>query len=181
MEEIWKDINDFEGHYQISNFGRVKSLARTRKGSGTSIVPVLEKIKNTRVNKKNGYKIVDLFKDNKKSTCYVHILVVEAFVRELNFNGGEEEVNHKDGNKKNNYDWNLEIITHTENIQHAFANNLIYHKGENNAAHKYNEEFIKQIRTELNSGVRNKDICDKYNLPSSTVSQIKTGINWSHI
>lgn len=106
MEEIWKDIAGYEGRYQVSNFGRVKSLERRcRTKTYTRKVP--EKIYAQAIDS-YGYLIVSLHLDGKKKTRTVHRLVAEAFIPNPN---NLKEVNHKDENKKNNAVWNLEWCT----------------------------------------------------------------------
>lgn len=109
MEEIWRDIKGYEGHYQISNCGNVKNI-------------VTGNIISKRINKA-GYYRVSLYSyiEKKSITKEVHRLVAENFFD--NIQKGKE-VNHKDGNKLNNNVNNLEWITHKQNIEHAWANNL---------------------------------------------------------
>lgn len=101
MEEIWKDIKGYEGLYQVSNFGRVLSINRTRKGRYNSIVPVKRKFKNFKTTW-DGYYDVTLCKDSKLKSFRVHRLVAEAFIPNPN---NYPQVNHKDENKTNNVVW----------------------------------------------------------------------------
>ena len=101
MNEVWKNIDGYEGKYQISNLGRVKSLQRW---SGTKYYN-REQILNNYVNKKNGYVYVYLTKNNKSKNIRLHKIVANAFI--LNPNN-LPQINHKDGNKQNNYFENLE-------------------------------------------------------------------------
>ena len=102
--EIWKDIDGYEGLYQVSNLGRVKSLDRYVHTSNGKIYHVAGKVLKAQVDKK-GYSIVRLTKDGKGLTKKVHRLVAIAFI--LNSNN-LPEVNHKDENKENNTVDNLE-------------------------------------------------------------------------
>lgn len=95
MEEIWRDIKGFEGKYQVSDLGRVKSLNYNHTGKER----ILAGIKNT-----NGYLYVDLYKGRKMRRA-VHRLVAEVFL--LNPEG-LSQVNHKDECKTNNVVSNLE-------------------------------------------------------------------------
>lgn len=106
MQEIWESINGYEGLYDVSNLGRVRSLKRaTTRG----IV-----LKQTM---KHGYMHVCLSKENKPSTKSVHRLVAEAFIANpMN----KPVVNHIDGDKTNNAVSNLEWATHSENELHSF-------------------------------------------------------------
>ena len=102
MEE-WRNIKGYEGLYQVSNLGRIKSLPRyTRNGSCK-----YEKIL-TPGNDKEGYKLITLHKNNTARTYRIHRLVAEAFI--LNPNS-LPEINHKDENPANNNSENLEWCT----------------------------------------------------------------------
>lgn len=105
--EIWKDIIGYEGQYQISSHGRVKSLERTiRCGSyGTRVLP--EKIMKTKPDK-DGYPTIVLYKDSKAKTGFVHRLVAKHFISNPN---DLPVVNHKDETKDNNCVENLEWCT----------------------------------------------------------------------
>ena len=111
--EIWKDIKGYEGKYEISNFGRVKSHVKI--GTPTYYkTPILST---------PGYYTVCLSKDGKVSRSVgIHRLVAEAFVE--NTDKTKTEVNHKDGNKLNNYYENLEWVTRKENNEHAVKSGL---------------------------------------------------------
>lgn len=116
MEEIWKDIKDYEGFYQCSNTGKIRSLDRyviEKSGkkqfrSGQIIVPRLNK---------NGYLQFALNKDSKRKMAYVHIIVANTFI-DNPFD--LKTVNHKDGNKLNNSIENLEWNSYSENNTHSY-------------------------------------------------------------
>lgn len=108
MKEIYKDIEGFEGLYQVSNMGNVKSLRFNR---STRIQKVL-----TPINHHTGYQFVHLCKDKKAHIRMIHVLVAKAFVANPE---GKRIVNHLDGNKKNNVASNLEWATYKENTAHA--------------------------------------------------------------
>ena len=121
-EEIWKDIEDYEGLYQVSNFGRVKSVERwvySGKGNSTKRLNP-ELIKSQAIN--HGYSVVTIWKDNKIKMMKIHRLVCQAFT--LNPNN-KPCVNHIDGVKTNNYVENLEWCTYSENHKHAYKNGLM--------------------------------------------------------
>jgi hypothetical protein len=100
MEE-WRDIVGFEGLYEVSNFGRV------RHKNGQEIGGSLNSY---------GYRAYSLFKDGKRYTGKGHRLVAEAFIPNPE---GKRNVNHKDGDRDNNFVDNLEWVTHGENGRHA--------------------------------------------------------------
>lgn len=107
MTERWKDIDGYEGMYQVSDRGRVKSLNYRCTGS--------ERICRQSITKK-GYSVVPLIKDKHKKLHYVHRLVADAFIENEN---SKPTINHIDGNKENNCVENLEWATYSENSKHA--------------------------------------------------------------
>lgn len=113
MEEQWKDIEGYEGYYQVSNLGRVKSLDRyiDNKGRRQFIRGVNLKPGKDR----GGYSYVILQKNSKK-TILLHKLVAQAF---LTNPYNKPQINHIDGNKQNNCVDNLEYCTPSENVRHA--------------------------------------------------------------
>lgn len=111
MNEIWKDIAGFEGRYQVSNKGNVKSL-HYRGHYGESLLKLSKH--------HTGYLIVILGKKPAK-VCLVHQLVAKAFIPLVE---GKKFVNHIDGNKHNNCVENLEWVTAQENVTHAIKTGL---------------------------------------------------------
>lgn len=108
--EIWQDIRGYEGKYQVSNLGRVKSVKRKRNcrvnGGTIAVMNVPERI--LKQWKRQTYLLVDLWKDKKRDVRSVHIIVYEAFVGKI---GKNMTIHHKDRNKYNNIPENLEMLT----------------------------------------------------------------------
>lgn len=112
MQEIWKDVKGYEGLYQVSNFGRVRSLNYKH----TKNVKELA----YRINHK-GYIDVHLSKNGKSKHLVVHRLVAKTFIPNPN---NLPQINHIDGNKQNNRIDNLEWCNNSENLKHAYKLNL---------------------------------------------------------
>lgn len=114
MIEIWKDIEGFEGLYQVSNLGRIKSSCREGTKGGI--------IKQFLIDK---YMKVHLYKDGESRFYFVHRLVALAFIENpLN----KPQINHINGNKYDNRAINLEWATSQENLQHAIGTGLRHFK-----------------------------------------------------
>jgi hypothetical protein len=116
--EVWKDIPGYEGYYQVSNFGRVKRLARYVDRHAYGIVH--KKFYRERIIKNSlvhGYPVVNLCKENFVKHFQIHRIVAQTFIpNPLN----KEQVNHKNGIRNDNRVENLEWVTNTENQRHSF-------------------------------------------------------------
>lgn len=180
MKEIWKDVIGFEGYYQVSNTGMVKSLARfyfTKTGKAIQIKEkVLKGHKDTK-----GYLQVELRNGKGRNIKMIHRLVAEAFVSNSD---GKEQVNHKDGNKENNSADNLEWVTCQENIRHAWRNGLNRARyGEEHPNHKVDMAAVKDIRDNYSpnkDGFRAKDFAKKYGISSTHVLAIFNRRVWNY-
>lgn len=146
--EIWKDIENYEGYYQISNLGRLKSLERNipRVNNG-KIVNYIQKeriIKLTK-NGKNGYFKVYLRKNNTYKRFYIHRLVAKYFLKDgiEKYNNKSFNVNHKDGIKTNNKIDNLEWVTKSENSIHSYY--ILNNKVKNNVDNIYPKRKVLQL------------------------------------
>ncbi len=129
--EIWEDVEGYEGLYEVSNFGRVKSFAKSRKGR--ILTPSFEK---------TGYTRVILSKDCDHKKFSIHRLVAMAFVPNPE---DKPEVNHIDGNKLNNYFENLEWVTTSENQKHSLKIGIAKEGAEHPDA-KFTPEQVRYIR-----------------------------------
>jgi hypothetical protein len=176
MNEEWKNVKDYEGSYTISNTGKVKSLSKQRSESQPHII-TKEKILKPVINI-HGYLQIVLTKNKIHKIYTVHRLVAIAF---LDIIENKNFINHKDTNKLNNNDWNLEWCTAKENTEHAMDNNLMdwskVCKGEKHGRHKLNELQVKEIKSKLNEYSDN-ELSKQYNVSGASIWYIRKGINW---
>ena len=117
MKEIWKDIKGYEGLYQVSNYGRVKSLAKTIIYSNGREHFYPEKILKP-CKQKNGYFKIGLVKDGNYKNVFVHRLVAYAFIPKPQ---NCDQVNHKDENRQNNRSNNLEWCNCQYNVDYSLS------------------------------------------------------------
>lgn len=134
IEEEWRTIPGFEGYYEGSSFGRIKSLERLSKKNGRKRYVVKEKILVPVVTSR-GYICVSLKKDKMYWTS-VHRVIGKLFLKNP---CNKPEINHIDGVKTNNLKYNLEWCTSAENNQHAYdmALHVKKYKGEHQCAKMY--------------------------------------------
>jgi len=135
LQEIWKDIDGYEGSYQVSNTGKVRSLDRK----------VHNYIKTGRVlkakNNGHGYLDVSLSGKTKQKHAYIHILVAKAFIPNPN---SYEQVNHKDFNKANNCVDNLEWVSRKQNLLH-YRQSKLYKRSQEKRMVKAHKKYVEQV------------------------------------
>ena len=181
MQEIWKDIKGYEGLYQVSNFGRIKSLDKivntNNQYGNVSTKTIKGKILKQRILRK--YFSIGLTKNKKQKTFFVHRIVAENFIENEN---NYPCINHKDGNKLNNYINNLEFTTYRENSLHSIyvlKNKLPpIHKGEKNNFSKHTKKEIEELRQKRKSGHTLKQLSKEYDYTISHVYNICKNRSW---
>lgn len=170
LQEEWKDIDGYEGVYQISNYGRVKSLSRYVNNHGT-----LTKKKENYLSYhfyESNYLHVNLSLDRKLKIHKVHRLVAAAFIPIV---AGKLHINHKDCNSLNNHYSNLEWVTVQENNTHALINNL-------HPNSPLNENLVtdiceKYITGEFTQGM----LADEFKVSKNVIRSLVNKRTWKHI
>lgn len=176
-EEIWKDIPGYEGLYQVSNFGRVKSMGRVSFSGPHYSTKRKYPSKVLKHRLICGYPKVPLCKDGIVTDWRVHRLVLLAFIGESDL-----ECNHKDGNRSNNNLNNLEYCTRSENVEHACRTGLWYHRGEKSPTAKLYEKDVINIRNMYKSGKYSMPKLSKmFGIGCSQIYRIIRRESWKHI
>jgi len=175
MSEQWEDIPNYEGFYQVSDHGRV---VRIKPATGTKPGKIL-RLQTER----DGYERIFLYHGSAKSRkrFFVHRLVLLAFVGPLPPNC---DVNHIDGNKINNHLSNLEYVTRSKNILHAyrFLDTMPNNAGSRNGQAILTEAQIVEMRNLYATGnYYYRDLSAIYGVNQSAVTNIVNGRTWKHV
>jgi hypothetical protein len=180
MNEEWRDILGWEGHYQVSSLGRVRRVKTHKKSAQGGVT----KLEYGRINKqqlmRKGYLRVRVSIDGVLHSAAVHRLVAAAFIGDCPLG---YQVNHKNGIKTDNRFENLEYVTQTENVRHSIEMGLRSHLiGEKGARAKLNNEQVREIkRLLLKNVLTNYQIGQMFGVSKDAISQINTGRCWDHI
>mgnify|MGYP003463631969 FL=1 len=154
MDEEWRDIEGYEGLYQVSNLGRVKSFNyRGHKGCIEILTPRLDG---------KGYEMVALYKEGKVRNTKVHRLVAQAFIPNPN---NYPQVNHKDENKTNNDVKNLEWCTNKYNHNYGTRNERV--------GKSLSKKVICITTGEIFNSMR--EACRKYNIHTGSMTECCRG------
>jgi len=170
-QEVWKDIPGYEGYYQASNIGNIRSLDRLIKnGKGKIRIPCRNKV--------NGYLMVSLYKKRCRRNFPIHTLVLSTFsgIRPRGF-----IARHLDGNKLNNTIDNLKWGTYEQNIEDARKHGVLA-CGEKNGHAKLTDQDIRQIR-KLYAGTNmtQSDIAKVFKTARNNITRIINYTRWKHI
>ena len=167
--EVWKDILGYEGMYQVSNLGNIRSLDRIVLNGGK--YPSLINGKNISLaGDGRGYLMFIICKNGTRKTIKVYWAVAKAFIPNPE---NKKEINHINGIKTDNRVENLEWVTHKENMQHAILTGLINNRGENHKSAKLKNVDVIKIRELLVNGLSQYKIAKMYNVHRSTIMHIK--------
>lgn len=169
--ERWKPIKNYEGLYEVSDHGNVRSVPHVTNGRANSYMTFTGKLLKPQL-KRNGYLQVALSKNGHKTWVCIHRLVAESFIP----NQDElAQINHIDGNKKNNVVNNLEWITPSENMKHAYDTGLLTHYT------KLTPELVEEIRNlhkPYDKEYGTKPLAIKYGVGETTIRDIVHGRRW---
>ena len=168
MEEIWKPAKGHESRYEVSSKGNVRGIRK-----GIVLKPLIYP---------NGYCFVGLYVgENKTKNFLIHRLVAETFIPNPD---NKTQVNHKDGNKKNNDISNLEWVTARENLVHAFKIGLKTQIGSKHPNSKLNEAIVSEIKRTYVKGSRIygcKPLARKYGVNERAIYSIIHHETWTHV
>lgn len=191
QKEVWRDVPGYERLYQVSNMGRVRSVERLvpfYNGACRRYGGVMRPW-----GKRGSYLRIQLRKDGRSKDLAVHHIVWAAF-----FGGRPKgfEINHKNGSKRDNRADNLELVTHSENIKHAYANGLIPTRvGEGNTKAILTDEVVlwmrrryrKVMRSRLTEGKKSaprgmiRALAQRYRVTTTTIKSAIKGETWKHL
>lgn len=171
--EEWKDVKGYEGLYQVSTFGRVKSFVVSPKGRIRKGVPAL------------GYPQVQLkgYGDGTFETEKIHRLVAKEFIPNPD---NLPEVNHKKGDRGDCRFWMIEWSTPSDNVKHAYRelgkrNMLSNQKGETHYATKLKVSDILKIRELYDAGIGKEKIAKMFKQKPRNIYKIASRRTWEHV
>lgn len=178
MNETWRDIEEYEGYYQVSDRGYVRSLPRiiphkrygTARYKGRVLKPATHQ---------DGYQMVALCKGGGSKSHKTSRLVARAFLLETWFEGAE--ACHNDGNPTNNVVGNLRWDTHTGNMADKIAHGTLAW-GERNGNSQVTEDQVQEIRRLLaQTDLTHPEVATRFGVSESIVSCINTGKSWARL
>lgn len=169
--ETWRSVKGYEGKYEVSDLGRVRSVDR------------VENFRNSKRRRKGRimksrffgkYESVHLSDYDKSKTTFIHRLVAEAFIGDVT----GKVVDHIDFDPSNNKASNLQILTQRENI-HRSVNADRHNYGEKHGMSKLSSDAVKILRSAKRGEISN--ICKSLNITYSTAKRIRRGESWKHV
>lgn len=180
MSEQWKPVPEWEGKYEVSNAGEVRSLDRHVVRSDSSSQTIKGRPMSLSTSS-TGYLVVRLSSTNptRRLTARVHRLVASAFLPNPE---GKPQVNHIDSDRRNNRVENLEWVNGSENLTHGYhhgAVKLPHRFGESANSAKLTEDQVEEIRSALGRGEPKKSIARRFAVSPKTIRRINDGETWS--
>jgi hypothetical protein len=174
MEHTWKAVRGYEGCYEVSDQGAVRSLPRATRGRGGK--PRVSRGTVLKAYALNGYLLVSLHKFGEGETRYVHSLVAEAFIGPR---PQGQDVHHADGDKGNNSASNLRYVSRSENVRHAFESGLSK-RGSAHYAATIDEATAAAIWQARGTGSRRR-VAERFGVGDGCVLGIWFGRTWKHV
>ena len=174
MKEEWRSVVGYEGYYEVSNSGGVRSVGRKHWNghawwyrNGIMLKPQMND---------KGYYIVSLSRNSIVCPTRVHRLVAKVFIENK---CDKPFINHKDGNKVNNHLDNLEWCTPLENVRHAIKNK--FHDPALSGS-KFSRDEVKKIRVEYKySKTSHRKMAKKYNVTPTTIYNLLNFKTWKNV
>lgn len=179
--EIWKPVVDYEGLYEVSSHGRVRSVPRVYQSPEQGFnwtKEVLGNIKALRL-RYDLYFDTSLTKNGKSNQRLVHRLVAKAFIPNPE---NKRCVNHKDNNPSNNFVDNLEWCTYKENSKHRDVQNRGAWQrqwGEDNISSKITLSVVLSLRNYKAQGLSNREVADLLEMSIKEVGRIHRKERWN--
>lgn len=179
MNELWKDIPNYEGLYQASNMGNIRSLDKIVPKWNK---PYKRKIKG-RVLKKHkangGYNVVALHKNKNQKTYKVSRLIGITWKDNPD---NKPEINHKNSIRTDDRAENIEWCTRSENVKHSYDKGNANQKGEKNAYSKLTKKKVLSIRDKYDSGKYSQiELSDMFNISKTTIHNVVKRKTWNHL
>ncbi len=166
-------LSGYDNLYCINPFGEIVSPSNTDQSGHLRKCRILKPQKD-----RKGYLRIGLQLNGTRKYFFVHRLVAGTFLQKV---VGKTQVNHKDGDKQNNYVGNLEWVTNQENVIHSYRNNLrkpTNHVGERNNMAKLKEQDIQRIKT---SDMSVQELAELFGVSKSCIYKVKQHRRWIHV
>lgn len=174
MTEQWKPVVGYEGSYEVSDLGKVRSVLRTDAGG----VPRGGHLMKVQINAQTGYPVVKLFRFGNSKLRSIHQLILEAFVGPKPVGG---VARHLDDNRTNSVLSNLAWGTYAENAADRTAAGRTLRGEANKGGGKLKETDIPRIRDRYEAGERPIDIAPDFGVSAVMISLIGRRRAWAHI
>lgn len=171
MSEEWRAVVGWEGFYEVSDLGRVRSLPMVKRGKNNGKIRQAGRVRKLQV-PSNGYPMLSLKVGDREENALVHRLVAAAFLGPAN----GLCVNHRDGIRSNNVISNLEYLTHQQNERHKYVVlKYKHHLGKLCAAD------VVEIRRQLAGGVKVPAVAAAFGVSDVNIYLIRSGKIWKHV
>jgi len=178
--EKWQDIPGYEGLYQASTSGKIKSVERTKIGGGGNS-PGPRKIRvPERILRQcfvGNYLTVNLSKNGKARVQRVHTLVAITFLGDVS----GKQINHINSLTTDNNLKNLEIVTAEQNVRHSIQYGVRVDRGQDNNNAKLTENDVIKIRESLKNGESRHSLAQRFHVKKSCIDKIALRRTWKHL